>query len=78
MAFAIPRQVGGAVVRNRLRRQLRAILDDLARTTTLVPPGHLLVGARPETTGRGYDELRRDVIRLLTSLDHRLHRSAAR
>lgn len=39
MAFAIGRQVGGAVVRNRLRRRLRAVLRSLD-----LAPGAYLVG----------------------------------
>ncbi len=42
VAFAIGRPVGGAVVRNRLRRRLRMI----ARERPLVP-GWWLIGARP-------------------------------
>lgn len=30
MAYAVPRKVGGAVVRNRLRRRLRAAVDHVA------------------------------------------------
>ena len=30
MAYAIPKRVGGAVTRNRLRRRLRAAVDQLA------------------------------------------------
>jgi RNase P protein component len=32
VAFALPRRVGGAVVRNRIRRRLRVVLTDLARS----------------------------------------------
>ena len=74
MAFAIPRQVGGAVVRNRLRRRLREVLADLARTTDLVPAGDLLVSVRPDAVDRSPTDLRHDVIRLLTSLRARTHR----
>jgi ribonuclease P protein component len=43
VAFAIGRAVGPAVVRNRLRRRLRAILG-----SSVVPPGLYLVGvSRP-------------------------------
>lgn len=46
VAFAIGRPVGGAVVRNRLRRRLRACLVDEAAAGTL-PPGWFLFGATP-------------------------------
>ena len=77
LAFALTRQVGGAVVRNRIRRRLRAILANLARQDQ-VPPGVLLVSARPEALQRRPDELRDDVIHLLAALDARRHRSGAR
>ncbi len=53
VAFAIGRPVGGAVVRNRLRRRLRMI----ARQHSLVP-GWWLIGARPNAIELTFDELR--------------------
>lgn len=63
VAFAIGRAVGPAVVRNRLRRRLRAIL----RAST-VPPGWLLIGARPDAATRTFGELDRELRDLLSSL----------
>lgn len=71
LAFAITRRVGSAVVRNRLRRRLRAVFLDLAPT---LPAGAVLVSAGPGAVVRGPDELRDDVVRLLEALDHRLLR----
>ena len=84
LAFAITRRVGSAVVRNRLRRRLRAaggqyvvvkntraVFIDLAPT---LPAGAVLVSAGPGAVVRGPDELRDDVVRLLEALDHRLLR----
>jgi ribonuclease P protein component len=77
LAFAITKKVGGAVVRNRLRRRLRAICSDLLREQPdLVPGGALLVSAGPQTAERRSDELRNDVVRLLDDL--RTRRSAGR
>lgn len=44
IAFAIPRSVGNAVVRNRIRRRIRGALLDLARDTPGFPAGgdHLI------------------------------------
>jgi ribonuclease P protein component len=39
IAFAIPRTVGNAVARNRIRRRIRAILEDLHRSDSSVPMG---------------------------------------
>lgn len=72
LAFAIGRKVGPAVVRNRLRRRLRAIIADLDRTRSpLLPSGALLVSAGPEAVRRTHDELSNDVIRLLEELRDR-------
>jgi len=47
VAYAVPRKVGTAVIRNRVRRRLRAMIADLDRRGRLVP-GLYLVGVRPE------------------------------
>ncbi|MBW3555518.1 MAG: ribonuclease P protein component [Actinobacteria bacterium] len=52
LAFAIGRRVGGAVVRNRLRRQLRAAFAAAAPA-----PGAYLMGAGPEAAGLSFAEL---------------------
>lgn len=43
VAYAIGRQVGNAVVRNRLRRRLRAALQQLERSETLVDGRYLII-----------------------------------
>ncbi len=74
VAYAITKRVGSAVVRNRLRRRLRAICADLARSQPgTVPAGALLISAGPEAARRNPDELRNDVVRLLDALDARRH-----
>jgi len=59
VAYAIPRPVGPAVVRNRIRRRLRSILMEIERSPTSMPTGDYLVRVRPEASGATYDELRR-------------------
>ena len=54
VAFAIGRPVGGAVVRNKLRRRLRMI----ARSTPLAP-GWWLFGVRPPAVELTFEALRR-------------------
>ena len=63
VAYAIGRPVGGAVVRNRLRRQLRALLAERAAS---LPPGAYLIGASPATATLDHGDLRRT---LHTALD---------
>jgi ribonuclease P protein component len=61
VAFAIGRAVGTSVVRNQLRRRLRALLAEQS-----LPDGWYLVGARPGAAARSFDELRFAVSSLVT------------
>jgi ribonuclease P protein component len=58
VAYAVGRRVGGAVVRNRVRRRLRAVTTELAPS---LPPGAYLLGATREGAAVSYEELRRNV-----------------
>ncbi|MFO7591077.1 MAG: ribonuclease P protein component [Acidimicrobiia bacterium] len=64
VAYAIGRTVGSAVVRNRIRRRVRAVVaargDDLA-------PGAYLIGARREVLTMPFAELDRVVDDALTA-----------
>lgn len=54
VAYAIGRSVGGAVVRNRLRRRMRAVVSELGPQ---LRPGAYLVGAAPEAASLPFGEL---------------------
>ncbi|MDP1819402.1 MAG: ribonuclease P protein component [Acidimicrobiales bacterium] len=56
VGFAAGRSAGGAVVRNRIRRRLRAALRELQRTDGL-PGGALLIGAGAEVVRLPWSEL---------------------
>jgi ribonuclease P protein component len=56
VAYAVPRAVGGAVERNRLRRRLRAAVRDLE--AELVPGGRYLLSAGPAAMTTTPAELR--------------------
>ena len=58
LSFAIGRRTGNAVVRNRIRRRLRAAAE-LGEST--IPAGNYLVGAGPAVAGRPFSELRMDM-----------------
>lgn len=58
VAFAVGRPVGNAVTRNRVRRRLRALLDEPTRAGALAP-GAYLVGVQPPVIERSFDELGR-------------------
>jgi ribonuclease P protein component len=55
VAYAINRKVGSAVVRNRLRRRLRAIVSERA---TELPVGAYVVGTNPAGPQLNFDELK--------------------
>lgn len=63
VAYAVGRRVGSAVVRNRVRRRLRAAVGSLEG----LAPGAYLVAAGPDAVGRHYEELREEVAQAMTS-----------
>jgi ribonuclease P protein component len=61
VAYAIGRRVGPAVVRNRVRRRLRAAAREIDLATGGLPTGAYLVSVRPAAAQRSYRELRDDL-----------------
>jgi ribonuclease P protein component len=68
VAYAIPRPVGSAVVRNRLRRRLRAIFVDIDRSANPLPAGDYLVRVRPGASDSSFDELRQHLTEAVDEL----------
>jgi len=66
VAYAVPRAVGGAVDRNRLRRRLRAAVRDLE--SELVPGGRYLLSAGPAAMTSTPSELRETLRTVLRGL----------
>ncbi len=64
VAYAVGKRAGGAVVRNRLRRRLRA---SVAEATRSLVPGAYLVAAGPEAADLPYEDLKAQVIAAMTS-----------
>jgi ribonuclease P protein component len=62
VAYAVGKRVGGAVVRNRLRRRLRSVTAGAT-----LRPGAYLVSAGPEATGLSYEDLKAHVTAAMTS-----------
>ena len=54
-AFAIGRRVGPAVVQNRVRRRMRAVVAEAGRD---LPVGTYLFSAGPEIVGLSFEEMR--------------------
>lgn len=64
LAFAIGRQVGPAVTRNRVRRRLRALLT----AGPELPSGWYLIGARPSVNELTFDQLGRELTTLCSKI----------
>ena len=64
VGYAVGRRVGHAVVRNRLRRRLRAAVRDFGGE---LRPGAYLVSVSPEACGLSYEELKTKVARAMAS-----------
>jgi ribonuclease P protein component len=63
VGFVVGRRVGGAVVRNRVRRRLRHLMADRLK---LLPAGsRAVVRALPGAAGFGYEQLARELDILL-------------
>jgi ribonuclease P protein component len=70
VAYAVGRSVGSAVVRNRLRRRLRAIIGELAQAQSpAVRPGAYLIGAGPAAASYSYEQLKASVASALSAID---------
>ena len=67
VAYSIGRKVGTAVVRNKVRRRLRAAVRELDVSTGGLPTGDYLVTVSPEAAGRTYRELRDDLGRAIAA-----------
>lgn len=59
LGISVPKRVGGAVVRNRVRRRLREIFRR-TRTSTFSAPVSLVVNARPSAAAATFPELSED------------------
>lgn len=65
VAYAIGRKAANAVERNRIRRQLRTIMVELA---SQLRPGRYLIGVAPTSTQLPFGDLRLTVMRALDAI----------
>jgi ribonuclease P protein component len=73
VAYAISRRVGNAVVRNRTRRRLRAIISELA---PFLPTGAYVVRVGPEGPALDFNELKVTMRQALEKATRSARRSA--
>lgn len=66
LALAVGRPVGSAVIRNRLRRRIRAIVRELV-VHNRVAPGWYLIGAQPAAATLSFDQLTASVTALVAN-----------
>lgn len=69
LAFALPRRIGSAVVRNRIRRRVRAVFTQL--DAEMIPSGNYLVMARPDAATMPFTSLVSSVAGALEELERR-------
>ena len=70
--FAVSRAVGGAVVRNLVKRRLRAVMSD---ALTTVPVGsHVVVRALPAAADVSSSQLRTDVLGAMARAEAKVRR----
>ncbi|MDP6177269.1 MAG: ribonuclease P protein component [Acidimicrobiales bacterium] len=62
VAYAISRAVGGAVVRNRIRRRLRTVMTELDRQVDGPPDGDFLIRVLPPAASCDHATLRRHLV----------------
>lgn len=59
VGFTVTKKIGGAVIRNRIRRRLRAVIDQVAADKAL-PAWKISLTARHEALDKDFTELVRD------------------
>jgi ribonuclease P protein component len=72
LGISVPRRVGTAVQRNRVRRRLREIFRRTRSLFANAAP-HLVVNARPSSAGAAFSELLEDYRSAVTRALSRLH-----
>lgn len=68
VGFTASRKVGNAVVRNRARRRLKALVDELLPDRGQAATDYVLI-ARGETATRPFEALRSDLLQALSRLE---------
>lgn len=69
--ITVTKRVGGAVVRNRIKRRFRALIRDLFPVGALAGADHVLIG-RPDALTIDHRQLSADIAKALTKAQRRL------
>ena len=64
VGYTVTKKIGGAVVRNRMKRRLRALARDLLPTSGATGADHVLIG-RAGGVERDYAALREELVKAL-------------
>ncbi|MBA3668686.1 MAG: ribonuclease P protein component [Sphingomonas sp.] len=67
VGFTVTKKIGGAVIRNRMKRRFRALARDLVPTTGIAGADHVMIG-RSGGVERDYRQLRIDLASALERL----------
>lgn len=67
VGYTVSKKVGGAVVRNRMKRRFRALAAELLPANGLAGADHVLIG-RPSGIERDFASLRNDLTKALRKL----------
>ena len=67
VGFTVTKKIGGAVVRNRMKRRFRALARDLIPATGIAGADHVMIG-RSGGVERDYRQLRIDLASALERL----------
>lgn len=65
--FTVTKKIGGAVVRNRLKRRLRALAREVLPQAGLAGHDHVLIG-RQDGVARDFARLRAELLKALAKL----------
>ena len=67
VGFTVTRKIGGAVVRNRMKRRFRALAREIVPSKGLPGADHVMIG-RPKGIERDFALLRADLVSALENL----------